>query len=261
MTKQVTTTKPKTIQEFFKQPKVVDKFNELLDGNSTNFITSVIQSVSGNDLLAKADINSIFQAAATAAVLNLPINNNLGLAYIVPYKGKAQFQLGYKGFIRLAIRSGEYETISSTPIYEGQLLENNPLSGCKFDFSVPQKGEPIGYASYFMLKNGFNKLFYMTKEELTEHGKRYSKSYNHSSSIWKSDFKGMAQKTVLKLLISKYGPMSLEMQKAVTSDQAVIKNFENDEFEYVDNSTPKDEANNVNDEFQNATFEDDEELI
>lgn len=252
MTKQLTT------QQFFNQDKVKDKFNEILGKESTNFITSVIQSVSGNSLLAKCDTNSIFQAAATAAVLNLPINNNLGLAYIVPYGGKAQFQLGYKGFIRLAIRSGEYETISSALIYEGQLKSNNPLTGYEFDFNNKVSDKIIGFASYFKLKNGFSKMFYMTSDEMLSHAKKYSKSYNSNSSIWKSDFNGMAQKTVLKLLISKYGPMSLEMQKAVISDQSVIKNHETNEVVYPDNNSVENETEDVNAEFMDEEIEDED---
>lgn len=253
-----------SIKDYMSKDAVRVKFAELLgEDKSKGFITSVMQVVTNNNLLAKSEPQSIYEAAAMAAVLDLPINNNLGLAYIVPYAGKAQFQLGYKGFIALAVRSGQYKTISSTPIYKGQLLENNPLTGFKFDFNVKPQGNPIGYASFFELHNGFSKTLYMSHQELDEHAKKYSKSYSRPDSIWKKDFSGMAQKTVLKLLISKYGPMSLQMEKAILSDQAIIKNHENNDFDYGDSPSPKNEAEKINEEFQQAEFveEDEEELI
>jgi recombination protein RecT len=257
MSKQLTT------QQFFNQPKIKQEFEKLLGKKSKGFITSVMQVVGNNSLLAKATPESIFQAAAMSAVLDLPINNNLGEAYIVPYGGKAQFQLGYKGFITLAIRSGQYETISSTPIYKEQLIENDPLTGFKFDFTKPATGTPIGYAAYFKLHNGFSKVFYMSREDIGKHAKKYSKSINHSSSIWKSDFDGMAQKTVLKLLISKYGPKSLEMQKAVISDQSVINDYSNDSFEYPDSNSTENETKDINQEFEDAEIieDDDEDIV
>lgn len=226
-----------TTKQYFAQDGVKNKFEELLGEKSVGFVTSVMQVVNGNDYLKKASPASIYNAAAMAAVLDMPINNNLGFAYIVPYGGHAQFQIGYKGFIQLAIRSGQYETIGASPIYKGQLTSNNPLTGYKFDFNIPPQGEPIGYAAHFNLKSGFSKTLYMTTAEILAHGKRYSKSFAKSSSIWKKDFPGMAQKTVLKMLLSKYGVLSLEMQTAVQSDQSVVKDFEKQEFQYPDNAS------------------------
>ena len=151
--------KPK---DFFNREDVKSKFNDLMGKKSQGFIASVLQCVAQNQLLAKADVNSIYQSAMMAATLDLPINNNLGFAYIIPYNEKvkgvngqpdtwknvAQFQLGYKGFIQLAQRSGQFKTISATPIYKGQLIANNPLTGFEFDFSVVPDGEPVGYAAF-----------------------------------------------------------------------------------------------------------------
>ena len=223
-----------TVKGYFDKEPVKKKFAELLGDNSVNFVTSVLQVVNGSNMLKKCEPESIFNAAAMSAVLNLPINQNLGFAYILPYGNKAQFQLGYKGFIQLAIRSGQYKTIGATAIYEGQIIKNNPLTGYEFDFNVKPEGNPIGFAASFTLKGGFEKTFYMTIRELVNHGKKYSKSYNSNHSIWKTDFTGMATKTVLKLLISKFGPMSLELEKAVLSDQSVVNNFEENKFEYPD---------------------------
>jgi recombination protein RecT len=265
---QVSTTpkKPLTIKQYMSQDGVSKKFEELLGEESKGFITSVMQVVSNNNLLAKAQPESIYQSAAMAAVLNLPINNNLGLAYIVPFGNKAQLQIGWKGFYRLAIRSGDYKTIGASAVYEGQLIANNPLEGCKFDFSKPKPktGKPIGYASYFELKNGFVKTLYMTAEELEEHGKKYSKSYNSAHSLWKKDFPSMALKTVYKMIINKFGPMSLEMQKAVVADQAEVKDHESEQFTYPDSNSKENQAETINEEFAEAEVvndDDDDEVI
>lgn len=223
------------IKAFFGTDLVKQKFAEILGKKANGFIASVLQIAASNDLLAKADPSSIFNAAATAATLDLPLNNNLGFAYIVPYKGKAQFQMGYKGFIQLAYRSGQFETISSSPIYDGQIVEQNPLTGYIFDFTKPKSDKVIGYAAYFKLINGGSKTLYMTKEELLKHGSKYSQSFQKGFGLWKDDFDAMASKTVLKLLLSKFAPLSIEMQRAVISDQAIINNWETSEVDYADN--------------------------
>jgi len=246
--------KPK---DFFAQENVKQKFTELMGKRSTAFITSILQCVASNKELAKADPGSIYQAAMMAATLDLPINNNLGFAYIIPYgqkdgtdgqgrdkyKQDAQFQLGYKGFIQLAQRSGQFKTISSSPIFEGQLIECDPLTGFVFDFTKKTSDKVVGYASYFKLLNGFEKTLYMTVEEVKTHGGKYSQSFKNpktrSYSLWSSDFDAMANKTVLKLLLSKFAPLSIEMQKAVMSDQAVINDADTEDVTYVDNDTVK----------------------
>jgi recombination protein RecT len=243
--KEVATTKPQhPMKAFFGQDLIKEKFTEMLGRKAPAFITSVLQIAMSNKLLANADPMSVFNAAATAATLDLPINSNLGFAYIIPYKTKgdngqyvdvAQFQLGYKGFIQLAQRSGQFKTISSTPIYEGQLVEQNPLMGYMFDFTKKQSEVVIGYAAYFELLNGFQKTLYMTKAEIERHGTKYSKTFAKGYGLWKDDFDAMASKTVLKLLLSKFAPLSVDMQRAVISDQSVIKDYDTIDVEYVDN--------------------------
>lgn len=228
MNNQLTTTKT-----FFEQENVKQKFAELLGKRATSFITSVLQIVNNNALLLKADPLSIYHAAATAATLDLPINSNLGFAYIVPYAGKAQFQLGYKGFIQLAQRSGQFKRISASPIYAGQIVAENPLTGFEFDFTKPKSSAPIGYAAYFKLLNGFEATFYMTSEEINAHAKRFSKSFG--SGVWKTDFDAMATKTVIKLLLSKYAPLSVDMQQAIVTDQAIINDLSGTDVTYIDN--------------------------
>lgn len=233
-----------TLKEFFEQDNVKKKFQELLGKKSQGFITSVLQCVASNDLLAKAEPSSIYHAAAVAATLDLPLNNALGMAYIVPYNQKqkdnsyktvAQFQMGYKSFIQLSQRSGQFKTIAAAPIYEGQLIESNPLTGYKFDFTKKTSETVIGYAGFFQLINGFEKTLYMTVDELKKHGSQYSQTFKKGFGLWKDNFDAMATKTVIKLLLSKFAPLSIEMQKAVISDQGLIVDSETDEVEYVDN--------------------------
>ena len=188
MTTQVST------RDFFQQGSVQVKFKELLGKRATQFITSVLQVASSNSLLSKASKESIYGAAVTAAVLDLPIQNNLGFAYIVPFGNQASFQLGYKGLIQLALRSGQFKNISVTEIYEGQIVSENPLKGYEFDFSKKESDKIIGYAAYFSLINGFEKTEYMSKEKLESHGKKYSQTYKKGFGVWKDDFDSMAKK-------------------------------------------------------------------
>jgi len=230
-----------TTKDFFQKENVKSKLNELLGQNSTALIASVLQITQSNDMLRNADPVSVYQSACMAAILNLPLNNSLGFAYIVPFNNRkkgiteAQFQLGYKGFIQLAMRSGQVQTLSSSPIYEGQLVEENPLTGYVFDFKI--KGDKvIGYASYLELLNGFKKTLYMSVEQVEKHAKKYSQTYRSGFGIWKDDFNAMALKTVTKSLLSKYAPLSVEMQKAIIADQSVVTDAEEMQVTYSDNT-------------------------
>ena len=231
------------ISQFLEREGVKTKFAELLGKRSTGFITSLLSLVNNSEYLAKATPETIYTAAMMAATLDLPINANLGFAYIIPYGDQAQFQMGYKGFIQLALRSGQFKNISAAPIYKGQITEEDPLKGFVFDWSKKESDEIVGYAAFFSLLNGFEKTFYMSSEKITEHGKKFSKNYNNSSSLWKKDFESMAMKTVLKLLLSKYAPMSIEMQRAVIADQSVINDVETMDVEYVDAGKSTEEIN------------------
>lgn len=241
--KQLATT-DKSVKALFANEQVAAKFKEVLGAKSAGFIASVLQIASLN-LPKNVEPKSVLNAALMAATLDLPVNNNLGFFYIISYNQKqpdgsylpvAQAQLGYKGFLQLAQRSGSYENISATPIYEGQLKSTNPLTGYEFDFTKKDSDKIVGFAGYFSLLNGFKKTFFMSTEEMQAHGLKYSKTYSSASSLWKKDFIGMGNKTVLKLLISKFGPLSIEMQKAITADQAVINDVDTDDVTYVDNS-------------------------
>lgn len=245
MTQITTTNQPLNTKDFFNRPDVKQKFEEILGKRAPQFMTSVLQIANSNDLLKNADPLTIYNSALMSASLDLPLNNNLGFAYIVPYNQKqkdnsyrqvAQFQLGYKGFIQLAQRSGQFKTISACAIYEGQIKTNDPLRGIEFDFSVKSE-KVVGYASYFKLLNGFEKTLYMTIEDVNKHAKKYSQTFKKGFGIWADDFDAMAQKTVIKLLLSKFAPLSIEMQKAVLIDQAVIRDENGSDLEYSDYET------------------------
>lgn len=227
-------------KDFFAQPMVQEKLKELVGKNAPAFATSVLQIVNSNSMLINADPKTIFSAACMAATLNLPINNSLGFAYIVPFKNRkagtieAQFQLGYKGFIQLAQRSGQFERIAATPVYQGQLVNANPLLGYEWDWSVKPQGQPIGYVAFFKLINGFTAELYMSREEVSAHANKYSQTAKQGFGVWKDQFDAMALKTVLKLLLSKQAPLSIEMQQAQLADQAIVRDVETGQFDYID---------------------------
>lgn len=232
-----------TVETLMSKSDVKSKFTDVLGKKAPGFIASIITASKNN--LKDVEPGSILKSAMTAATLDLPIEQNLGFAYLVPYNNKvngqwikqAQFQLGYKGYIQLAIRSGQYKTINAIEVYEGEIKKINRLTGeieLNENESEIDRSKVIGYMAYFRLINGFEKSLYMSREEAEAHAKKYSKVYaSGKSCLWKTDFDAMAIKTVLKRLISKYGIMSIEMQKAVLSDQAIID--ENDNLIYADN--------------------------
>ncbi|HFD4839321.1 TPA: recombinase RecT [Streptococcus pyogenes] len=205
-----------THKQFFNAPTVQKAFDDVWKGAGTQFAVSILSVLQGSQSLKSASNKSIYAAAMKAAVLNLPIEPSLGRAYLVPYKGQAQFQLGYKGLIELAQRSGQYKNINAGIVYKSQLISYNPLfEELILDFSKPQD-EIVGYFAAFKLLNGFEKVSFWTVEKVTAHGKKFSKSF--ASGPWKTDFDAMAQKTILKDILSKYGPLSVEMQKAIEED-------------------------------------------
>lgn len=221
---------PTSLQGMLSSDEVKKRFNELLGKKAPGFVSSLLAVVNNNNLLAKADPKTIITAAAMAASLDLPINQNLGYAYIVPYGNEGQFQLGYKGYIQLAMRSGQYQTINACEVYEGEIVNVNRFTG-SYEFGEKTGPNVIGYIAYFKLINGFEKYIYMTMEEMQKHARKYSKNYKGGTDKWGiTDFHSMAIKTVLKRLISKYGILSIEMQSmatAISNDGGVIRETEN----------------------------------
>jgi recombination protein RecT len=230
-------TEQNTLRSLINSPSIKGKFEEMLGKRSASFLSSVISAVSTNKSLAQCEPMSVITAAAIAASIDLPINASLGFAHIVPYKNQAQFQMGWKGFIQLALRSNQYSTINLTPVYTGQIKNHNFFTG-EIELSTePIKdfgfNNQVGYLLYFKLVNGYEKYFYMTKAECESHGKKYSQSFKKGYGLWVDNFEAMALKTVAKMGLSKYGILSIEMQKAIESDQAVVK--EDGTLGYEDN--------------------------
>lgn len=231
-----------TIKEYIQSSAVKTRIKELLKDREQQFIISLLSAVNTNSSLSLCSPQSVMNAALTAASMDLPINQNLGFAYIIPYKGEAQFQMGYKGFIQLAQRSGQFKTINVSDVRQGEIVKMDRLSGeISFDWKEDRLKLPvIGFIGYMELTNGFKKTLYMTIEELKAHGLRFSQTMKKGYGLWTSDFEAMASKTVIKLLLAKYAPLTVDMAKAQLADQSIIKG--EGEFEYVDNQLELPEA-------------------
>lgn len=224
---------------------------DVLGERKASFVNNLTALVANNAMLQECEPYTLMFAAMKATALNLPLDNSLGFAYVLPYRDNkkgitvAQFQLGYKGVKQLALRSGLFATIpNATDVREGELLSRNRLTGeCKFNFiddAEERESKPvIGYVSYFRLLNGAESTFYMSKKEMEAHALRYSQTYRSTNpkvkaaSKWTTDFNEMACKTVVKLNLSKNAPLSVEMQDALKADQSIM--FERDKYEYLDN--------------------------
>lgn len=233
------------LKQTLSAPSVKAKFEEMLGRRSSQFMTSITSVVNNNALLQKADVNSIIMGSAVAASMDLPLNANLGYAALVPFNSKegcfAQLQIMAKGWTELFLRSGQCKSIICETVYEGQLVSKNKFTGeYVFDEDAKKSDKIIGFMAYFKLTNGFEKYEYMTIDEVKAHAQKFSQTFRKGAGIWKEHFEAMAQKTVLKRLITKYAPKSIEMQRVATFDQSVvdgnIENIDEAAATYVDNS-------------------------
>lgn len=243
----------KDIKSLMKNPAVVARFNEILGKNPASFIQTVT-SLASTPTFADCDPNSILGCAIAAATLGLSVNPNLGQAAIIAYNSKsgkvAQFQIMTNGITQLAMRSGQIKILNTGQVLEGQLKSRNMLTGeIELDFSAATSAKVVGYFAYLELITGFRATLYMTIEELQAHGKKYSKTYDFSSSVWKTNFDAMANKTVKKRILTKFAPLSIEA--VIAQDQSVIRvnesTLEIEACEFVDNQPA-----NVDDIQQNA---------
>lgn len=279
MANSLTTSKPQnsliqpkaTFSNFLTQEGVRRKINEVIGGKDGQiFITSILSAVSTNPALAECDHGTILAAAFLGAALKLSPSPQLGQYYFVPYKEKikgtneyrmvAQFQLGYKGYIQLAIRSGQYKKLNVLAIKESELINYDPLNEeieVKLieDEAEREKAPTIGYYAMFEYVNGFRKTLYWSKEKMLAHADNYSKAFSRESyenllsgkipekdmwkysSFWYKDFDGMAYKTMLRQLISKWGIMSVDMLTALEKDMAVLN--DKGEPNYIDATIEK----------------------
>lgn len=239
-----------TFSAFLATDAMKKKINEMVGGEKgQQFVTAIISAVSANPQLAECDNASIVSAALVGQALNLSPSPQLGQFYMVPFNDTkrgckvAQFQIGYKGYIQLAIRSGQYKKLNVLAIKKGELRKYDPLNE---EIEVElieneeerEKEETIGYYAMFEYLNGFRKTLYWSKEKMEAHASKYSMGYRAKKgyTFWEKDFDGMAYKTMLRQLISKWGIMSIDltMQKALESDMAVIN--DNGTYDYIDNN-------------------------
>lgn len=228
---QVTTKQePLTIQAIVKAPNFQKEAEKVLGQGAPQFLSSVLTLANSDPKISALDPVKLYNTCLMAAALKLPFNSNLGQAYIIPYKGEPQLQIGWKGFVQLAQRSGQFKTIGSRAVHEDEIADIDPMTGeIIFGFRLEKRGEVVGYMAYFELLNGFKKNLYMTNAELESHARRYSQTFKSGFGVWKDNFDAMASKTVIKLLLNKYAPLSIDMQKAIEIDQA------DDEGNYSDN--------------------------
>ncbi len=246
---------------YLTQDAVKNQINSIIGGKGgSRFISSIVSAVQANPALQECTNPSILSAALLGESLNLSPSPQLGQYYLVPYnntdKGvkEAQFQLGYKGYIQLAIRSGQYKKLNVLAIKEGELIRFDPLNE-EIEVSLIQdelsreEAATIGYYAMFEYTNGFKKALYWSREKMEEHAKKYSPGYKKDLqkgtkwTFWAKDFDGMAYKTMLRQLISKWGIMSIDMQSAIDSDMAVIhedgtKDYVETEADVIDVDIP-----------------------
>jgi recombination protein RecT len=225
-----------TLKGLLASPALKKRFEEILDKRAPQFMTSIVNLYSSDPVLQKCEPMSVISAAMVAATLDLPVDKNLGYAWIVPYGNKAQFQLGYRGYVQLALRTGQYKSINVIEVYEGELKKWNRLTEeLEIDFDARVSDAVIGYAAYFELVNGFKKTVYWTKDQVEKHRQKYSKS-GHS---WKENYDAMAMKTVLRNMLAKWGILSIEMQNAFNEDEKEVREVKDitnevQETEYIE---------------------------
>jgi len=201
---------------------VAEQFGRVLQKNKEAFVASLLDLYGTDKNLQQCEPKAVVTEAMKAATLKLPVSKSLGFAYIVPRKVRGKmtptFQIGYKGFIQLAMRTGQYKVINADLVYEGELKSTDKLTG-HIDLTGEKKSDKvIGYFAHFELNNGFSKTLYMTQEQMMKHAKRYSASFTYDQSPWKTNFDEMALKTVLRNLIPRYGYLSIEMADAISKE-------------------------------------------
>ncbi|AUJ25160.1 recombinase RecT [Virgibacillus dokdonensis] len=244
-----------TVKQLMSASSVKNRFEETLGKKAPQFMASVINLVNGDTNLQKCDQMSVVSSAMVAAALDLPIDKNLGYAWVVPYGNKATFQMGYKGYIQLALRTGQYKNINVIEVYEGEVKSFNRLTEeIELEFEGKESDKVIGYVGYFELINGFRKTVYWSKDEIERHKKRFSKT----GFVWKDNYDAMAKKTVIRNMLNKWGILSIDMQTAVTTDgNAVTQDFEQEDSGLVIDAEFS-EVNEASEGQQEINFQDGE---
>jgi recombination protein RecT len=232
--------RPSSVKDYLALPAYKDRFTEVLRSRAPQFMAA-ITSLANSPALKDAEPRSVIAAAMVAATLDLPVNPTLGQAYVVAYQGVAQFQIGYKGIIQLALRSGQYKRLNAGPVSAGAFKGFDLVGEPVLDFTKNDPTQPTaGYFCAFETMNGFTKIVYWSKEQADAHGKKFSRAYAKGySTPWKSDFDAMATKTVIKAALGRWGLLSIEMQKAVVHDQGAQDDVDA-EVKYVDGGEDRD---------------------
>lgn len=233
-----TKSKVDILKSMLNADSVFEQFKNALGENGGMFVASLIDLYNGDTNLQACEPKAVVAEALKAAAIKLPINKALGQAFIVAYKGVPTFQIGYKGIIQLALRSNQYRNINADVVYEGELRKVDKLTG-EIAFDGEKKSDKvIGYFCHFELLNGFRKTLYMSVEQMAKYAKKYAPSVPRDVSVerlialantevssksvgWTGNFTSMAIKTVIRSLISKYGYMSVDMQKAFDAEEGV----------------------------------------
>lgn len=249
---------------------------KVLSDKKDAFVSNLVSLVANNAKLQECEPATLMYGAIRATASDLPLDPAFGCAYLIPYKNnklgitEAQFQIGYRAYGQLALRSGLFKCINDTDVREGELVNRNRLTG-QIDFNFEQDDKRrselpiIGYVSYFQLLNGFESTLYMSVEELKAHGLRYSQTYRsqyanvRDSSKWVTDFHEMCRKTVIKLHLSRKAPLSVEMQNAIRDDQAIFRSADTPEYVETTGDEPlidKDKASKVAAMFDDAKIVD-----
>lgn len=256
-----------SLASYLTQEAVKNQISNIVGGRSQRFISAIVSAVNTNPQLQECTNQSIVSGALLGESLNLSPSPQLGQYYLVPFndrnKGKvAQFQLGYKGYIQLAIRSGQYKKLNVLAIKKGELVKFDPLNE-EIEVNLMQNeeerenAETVGYYAMFEYTNGFRKAIYWSKAKMEAHAMRYSMGYRAKKgyTFWEKDFDAMAYKTMLRQLISKWGIMSVDMVNAFENDMAVL-NDDGSKF-YIDT----DETEEAVEEIEEPITEDQTEEI
>ncbi len=228
---QAKTTGLKAFNQFMTSPNTQKYLDDVLRDKKASFVNNVVALVANNQLLQGCDGSSVMFSCLKATALDLPLDSNLGLCYVLPYRDNknnrtvATFQIGKAGIVQLALRSGQINKINVRDVREGEIVDEDFITG---DLTFKKletdrlQAKVVGYVAYLRLNNGFEKMLYMTVEELTAHGKKFSQTFKKGCGLWVDQFDAMCEKTLLKRILSKYAPLSTEMKQAFNADQAVI---------------------------------------
>ena len=226
------------VKNYLSEDHIKKRFEEMLGDRAAGFITSIVNVVGGSTQLQQCDPDSIMASSMVSASVNLPIDPALGMAAIVPYGKKAQFQIMWRGVVQLCLRTQQYADIQCTEIYRDELKSHNPITGSiafhppdqyKLRYSDSKLGDVVGYYAMFRLKSGFEKAIYMSQGEVMAHAKRYSKAYQYDlskgkkTSAWSTDPIAMGRKTVLLRLLGRWGIKSIEIEKVIVGERDDFK--------------------------------------